>query len=131
MSVIDPTRITAIFRALSVTASDSANTHKSTIDKKAGATASIKIEGGQERDKDKLKKNLQAILKKLKEQDSAFEEKAPKVVIKEILLWEFGEDFFNHPQFNRISKTVSEQMLAKQSSKDYFFRVVDELIKFD
>ncbi|GGY84842.1 hypothetical protein GCM10011613_32360 [Cellvibrio zantedeschiae] len=126
MSIIDPTRITAIFKTLSVTSSDGANTHKSTIEKKAGAAASLKIDNSQERDKEKLKKNLQTILKKLKEQDN-FEEKAPKAVIKEILLWEFGDEFFNHPQFNRISQTVSEQMLTKKHSKDYFFRIVAEL----
>lgn len=128
MSIIDPTRIAAIFRALSVTGSDGTNTHKKNVDKKAVATASVKIERVQEKDKEELKKKLRILLIELKAKDVSFEEKAPSAVIKEILLWEFGEDFFNHPQFNRISRAVSDQMLAKQASKDYFFKIVDELI---
>lgn len=126
--MIDPTRLTAIFRALSVSKSPDGATRELKKEKASTATHASRIEKSGERDQEQLKQALRHSLKKLKAIDPEFEKKAPTVVIKEILLWEFGEDFVTHPQFNGISQTVVNQMMRSKSMQDYFTSMVNHMV---
>lgn len=126
MTNIDPTRLTAIFRALSATETNkSQSTESNPEKKKASATKSISIEEKPKRDKENLKKALSIRLKKLKKEDAEFHKKAPLVTIKEILLWEFGEELINHPDFNYISQIIVEQVHTNEALQDYLENLIN------
>jgi len=129
MSAIDPTKISAIFRALAIKASDQARlqeSKKETELKSSPLSRAINI--NRERDKEKLKKNLKQQLTKLKKVDGEYEKKASNLVVKEILLWEFGDDFIAHPLFNLISQNISEKLLSKKNAQVHFHKFLDDLI---
>lgn len=123
MTTIDPARLVSILQALSFknipNKQGVLNRGKST-----GAPVSLVIEKKNYRDKEQLKRNLRERLKRLKSQPD-FIEKAPEVVIKEILLWEFGENFISHPEFNFISKNI----LSQVNSMDVLHKYMSEFIR--
>lgn len=111
MQNIDPTRLSAIFKSLA--------TRESVIESKSetkqGEPAihsgpSLAIKKVAARDSDLLKQNLRSKLRKLKAQNTDFETKAPLIAIREILLWEFGEDILNHPDFNHFTQVVTREV---------------------
>lgn len=125
MTNIDPSRLTAIFRALSATETYKSQSAEGNLDKKkTSLSKSISIEDGSKRNKEKLKQALSLRLKILKKEDPEFQKKAPLVAIKEILLWEFGEELINHPDFNYISQIVTEQVDTNKSLHDYMKKLI-------
>lgn len=126
MTNIDPSRLTAIFRALSSTETYKSQSAESNPEKKkTSASKSISIEEKPKRDKEALKEILSIRLKKLKKEDPEFQKKAPLIAIKEILLWEFGEDLINHPDFNYISQVVTEQVNTNQPLHNYMEKLIN------
>lgn len=131
MTNIDPSRLAAIFRGLSSTESQ-----KKAIDKKQGIeqpnrdkVASVEIKSNPDRDKENLKQNIYARLSKLKAQDPAYRDKAPAIVIKEILLWEFGEGLLQHPEFNYFSQTIINQVKGHSELEAYLTSLVEAIEK--
>lgn len=128
MSTIDPARLTSILRSLSVKKLDKTNAaeNKNHI---RDTSPSLIIDKTKERDKEQLKKNLRERLTRLKKQDPDFGNKAPATVIKEILLWEFGENIMLHPEFNHIASNIASQVDASKKLSDYLKVLVVELTK--
>lgn len=125
MTNIDPTRLTAIFRALSATEAQKNQSAEGALEKKKTTSSkSITIETKAKRDKEDLKKALSMQLKKIKKEDPNFSTKAPIIAIKEILLWEFGEDLMNHPDFNFISQMVVDQVNTNKPMEDYLKNLI-------
>ena len=122
MNSIDPTRLIAIFRSLSAKESNkNISDNKRATSQTENQTVSVEMKGGARRDKETLKKNIHSRLSKLKVQDKHYQEKAPTVVIKEILLWEFGDNFLQHPEFQHISQTIINDV-RNHSELDKFLR---------
>lgn len=120
MSTIDPARLAAIFRSLSANESTkNAIENKKSTRQSENHIASIDMKRGSHRDKETLKKNIYLRLSKLKLQDKLYQEKAPTIVIKEILLWEFGENFLQHPEFQHLTQTIIDHV-KNQSDLDKF-----------
>ncbi len=71
-----------------------------------------------------LKKNIYAGLSKLKWQDPNHRKKAPSIVIKEILLWEFGECLLQHPEFNYFSNTILNQVREHVQLENYLSELI-------
>jgi hypothetical protein len=128
MTNIDPSRLAAIFRGLSSTESQKTTVeNKKTIDSTTkDKVASIDLKSSPQRDKETLKKNIYLRLTKLKNQDpSKFKEKAPAIVIKEILIWEFGDNLLNHPEFNYFSQTIINQVKGHNELEAYLSKLID------
>lgn len=121
MTNIDPTRLAAIFRGLSAKESQLKTSKKeSSVDStQKEKVASVEIKSNLQRDKDQLKRNIYLRLSKLKAQDGSYQEKAPAVVIKEILLWEFGETILQHPEFHYFSQTIIDQVKGHKEMEAY------------
>lgn len=126
MSTIDPARLTSILHSLSVKKLDktTATENKNHI---PDTSPSLIIDKTKERDKEQLKKSLRERLTRLKKQDPDFENKAPAAVIKEILLWEFGENIMLHPEFNHIASNIASQVDTSKKLSDYLKVLVVEL----
>lgn len=127
MTTIDPTRLTSILRSLSVKEVGNKSNVADNNGQLHEASPSLVIEKGKPRDKDQLRKNLRDRLTRLKKQGADFEKKAPGAVIREILLWEFGENIISHPEFNHIANNISSQIQTSKSLKDYLVVLVKEL----
>lgn len=130
MTNIDPSRLAAIFRGLSSTESQK-NTveNKKAIDQNnKDKVASIDLKSGPQRDKENLKKNIYTRLTKLKAQDATtYREKAPAIVIKEILLWEFGDNLLQHPEFNYFSQTIINQVKGHSELEAYLSKLIETI----
>ena len=121
MTNIDPTRLAAIFRGLSAKESQNKTLSKNSSVESSNKenVASVEIKSNLQRDKDQLKRNIYLRLSKLKAQDASYQEKAPGVVIKEILLWEFGEGILQHPEYNYFSQTIIDQVKGHKELEAY------------
>ncbi len=58
------------------------------------------------RDPDVLKMRMANKLRTLKRGSAHFIEEAPLVTIQEIMTWEFGDQFLNHPDFKHITQSI-------------------------
>lgn len=76
-----------------------------------------------------LKSRLQGRLRALKQSDADFSEAAPIVTVQEILRWEFGEDVFEHAEFERVASQVAEALLSSEPMRGTIQRLIDELAK--
>lgn len=128
MTTIDPARLASILRSLSIKEMSTAANTRTSEHKLSTSAPSLVIDKSKQRDKDQLRKNLRERLKRLKTQGVDFEQKAPGVVIKEILLWEFGENIILHPEFNHIATNISNQIHLTKVLNDYLITLVSELV---
>jgi hypothetical protein len=128
MTTIDPARLASILRSLSIKEMSTAANTRTSERKLSTSAPSLVIDKSKQRDKDQLRKNLRERLKRLKTQGIDFEQKAPGVVIKEILLWEFGENIILHPEFNHIATNISNQIHLTKVLNDYLITLVSELV---
>jgi|GEM_PF-5610420 len=103
------------------TSDDKSNTNKSEI-----SARSITIQKTNTRSKEHLKKCIKHRLSKLKKSDTDFQAKATVVTIQEILLWEFGEDIINHPDFNLLSLSVTNQVAKNHELTAYLQQFTTE-----
>jgi len=75
------------------------------------------------RDPTVLKTRLTQRLKTLKKSNN-FAEAAPIVTVQEILRWEFGEETFQHPDFERIAGQVAFVLMHDESLKSAVENVI-------
>lgn len=129
MTNIDPSRLTAIFRNLSTTETPKNTTpgDKDITGKKNESSPSVEIKKNASKSKGELKKQLAARLIKLNQQDASYSEKAPVVVVREILLWEFGENMLNHPEFNHLTQLIVTQVKDNEELTAYLEKLIDSL----
>jgi hypothetical protein len=133
MTNIDPSRLAAIFRGLSSTESqkNTVENKKSMAQPSKDKVASIDVKSNPQRDKENLKKNIYLRLSKLKAQDAEYKEKAPAIVIKEILLWEFGESLLQHPEFNYFAQTIIDQVKGHIELETYLDSLIKNLYEYN
>lgn len=123
MPPIDPTQLTGIFKTLSLT---EAIKHHGEKSKKTAHknNPSIELKGAHERSKEELKKQLRYVLRKQKAEDKNFATNAPAIAIKEILIWEFGEDILDHPEFKHFSDIVIKELAANKELAAYIKNLI-------
>lgn len=127
MTNIDPARLAAIFQALSSTElkkKDLDASQQAAKNPTRDKVASVDVKPDLRRDKQTLKKNIYLRLQRLKSQEGDYFEKAPAVVIKEILLWEFGEDLLQYPEFNFFLQTIVCQVKGHLELETYLSALI-------
>ncbi|MEK6789602.1 MAG: hypothetical protein AABY68_11690 [Pseudomonadota bacterium] len=71
-----------------------------------------------------LKSRISERLKMLKKSSTDFAKAAPIVTVQEILRWQFGEDIFLHPDFDRIVGNIAAMMLNDETLKASLTKVI-------
>ena len=127
MADIDPSRLSAIFRALSSKESMRACDNKNYGSKSEVSAHSITIQKTNTKSKEYLKSKINLRISKLKKTDVAFQEKATAVTIQEILLWEFGDEIINHPDFNLLSLSIIKKVTKNHELFAYLQKFIAEV----
>jgi len=125
MPPIDPTLLSGIFKTLSPTEAIKPHAKQNKKAADHAPTASIELKGATERSKGELKKQLRYRLKKHKAEDKNFTVNAPAIAIKEILIWEFGEEILEHPEFKYFSELVLKELAANKELAAYINNLVE------
>lgn len=131
MTKIDPSRLSAIFKSLSSVDSLKTPAQENGGQNLVETSPALSIQKNVPRDKEFLKKNIKEKLIQLKHQKGNFEEKAPLVAIREVLLWEFGEDFINHPDFNYFTQIVTDQVVGNEELLTYLKSLISSYTQKD
>lgn len=113
MSRIDPNRLAAIFRQLTL---EKTNASRAT-DKLGNKPTQTPTQTANDpiRDPEALRRNLRQRLLRLKQESATFSELAPAVTVREVLIWEFGENVLNHPQFSEVANSVTQAIQANHT----------------
>jgi hypothetical protein len=112
MTRIDPLRIAEIFKTLASESGEQVRRNHSDVQHKPLVASSGK--DSKNHDKEVLRQRLRQRLQRLSQEDIDFEEVAPEVTIKEVLIWEFGEQVMNHPEFNLLAAKVTRTMQGNE-----------------
>lgn len=112
MTRIDPSRIAEIFRSLASESAEQVRYNHHNAQHKSLAANPEK--DSKSHDKDVLRQRLRQRLLRLSQEDIDFAEVAPEVTIKEVLIWEFGEQVMNHPEFNLLATKVTRTMQGNE-----------------
>lgn len=126
MAEIDPTKLYAIFRTLSSEVSKEKKIKQGAAQPPNRQSPSLTFRKGPPRDKDVLMTNLTRRLNEIKSDDN-YKNQAPTIAIQEILLWEFGEDFINHPNFKQLTTSITHQVVTNKELKAYLDRFISEV----
>lgn len=126
MNPIDPARIASIFRTLTNDGKVSTDRKNNTASELSDAGSSKKI---QPHNKNILRQRLQNRLKKLQAESGDFSELAPEITIKEVLIWEFGDNILNHPEFSSIAKKVVKTIQASENTSFHLNNLIQQLIE--
>lgn len=107
---IDPSRLSRLLLALQkpeAARSNESDRAKQTTTQTRGShttTRDIKV----------LRKEIQSRLKALDKMSEDYDSAAASITIQEILRWEFGSDILDHSEFNRISSSIAQTLLADE-----------------
>lgn len=127
MNRIDPSRIAGIFRTLATDsgkpAASGKKTESHTQSKQLDSTKEIKSH-----DENVLRQRLHKRLKRLYTEADNFLDLAPEVTIKEVLIWEFGDNILDHPEFNAIAKKVTQTVQMSENTSLHLKNLIQQLI---
>ncbi len=115
MSKIDTSRISSIFRTLSPTHAQKRNDRSD--------SASTK-DVNERKDAEVLRAKLIDRVRALDKTSDDFVAHAKEATIREILVWEFGDEILNHPSFKQIASSIT-LLMSEDSTLNASF---DELI---
>lgn len=120
---IDPSRLSRILGALS-------QPPQAVSQQKTAATSNQKGTGTKKASRDiaTLRSSLRTRLRKLSFDDSHYDDTAFTITIQEILAWEFGADIMNHPDFQRITKSIVETMIQDEKVAMSMKKIVGDMI---
>ena len=127
MTRIDPLRIAQIFRSLASDSGDQVQRNSNDAEYKPLVSGSDKEP--KKHDKEVLRQRLRQRLKRLIQEDIDFAIVAPEVTIKEVLIWEFGEDVMSHPEFNLIASKVTRTMQDNEKVVLQLQQLIREMTK--
>jgi hypothetical protein len=122
MTRIDPIRLARIFGTLSSKdkpAASKTHTSDKTVDKEQLSSA---------RDEAVLKLRLRQQLQTLKQKSANFSEEAPYVAIQEIMGWEFGDQFYSHPEFKLIVNSIVDSIKSSPELRTHMNAMITELV---
>ncbi len=123
MPEISPIRLAEIFRSLS-------STTKRTEKKKSRKSHEPEPNRSPEpvRDKTVLKEKLIKRLEKLDRDKSDYIEDASLITIQEIIIWEFGNEILNHPEFKIISSTIANNIVKSPELNEHMSLFISEAL---
>ncbi|MFZ5843953.1 MAG: hypothetical protein ACOY3E_13775 [Pseudomonadota bacterium] len=110
MTRIDPSRIAAIFQQLRTEKAGSprpVNRGTDNSGRPIAETATL-----QRRDPENLRHNLRQRLARLQNEGGNFAALAPEIAVREVLVWEFGDEVLNHPDFHQVAASVTRAIQA-------------------
>lgn len=125
MTQIDAARLSRVLASLTKPKERTDTTSKAgeaTTEVARGKTSTL-------RDSAILKSRLSERLKALKKSSTDFAEAAPVVTVQEVLRWEFGEEIFQHPDFERIAGQVASVLMSDDSLKGAVESVIGRLLE--
>lgn len=127
---IDPTRLSAIFKTLSATESlKSQRQNNEQATKGLDNTPATNLKKIKKSDREELKKKLKYKLTKIKSEEGNFEDNAKRAAVREVLFWEFGEDFINHPEFKQINKKILDQINNNDKLQSALLGMIKDLLR--
>lgn len=91
------------------------------------ANATAQEPGGPVRDLPALRQKLSAMLDGLDIDDEQAVAKARRPVLQEIVLWEFGNDFRQHPEFAPMLETIERAFVTDPKAPARFAALVRDL----
>ncbi len=75
-----------------------------------------------------LKSKLADTLKSVKETSDTFDEEAPLIAIQEVILWEFGEESINDPDFRQVTESITDSIMADPNLKAQMSNLINSLL---
>lgn len=79
------------------------------------------------RDVGALRRELAAILADVDENDPAALEAARRRVVRSVLLWEFGGELREHPQWQPMLDRIANALAGNEAHREEFTRMVKDL----
>ena len=123
MTEIQPTRLNAIFKTLSATSKKTEQAQR-----KVAAKPHEKPAATQVRSKEDLSNRLRGRLKKLSKDSESFTKDATLIAIQEIIIWEFGDDILDHPEFKLIARSITEKIKESKELQVHMSKLINEFI---
>jgi len=128
MTRVDPSRIAEIFRSLS---NESGNF--SVFPKSASQQESVNVGSvlqNKRYDHEVLRQRLRKRLKRLNAEmeSGSFLGVAKEVTIKEVLIWEFGDEITNHPEFNSIANKIVDTMQNNKGVSIQLQQLIEQMV---
>jgi len=102
MTKIDPSRISTFLRNIATEKTSKVGTKQNTVSQTTG-----KSNSNQRISKKELREKILREVSELRNLQKKGSPEVAAIAIKEILLWEFGDNFLNHPQYNRINEEIT------------------------
>ncbi|HEX4910272.1 MAG TPA: hypothetical protein VFV64_05865 [Permianibacter sp.] len=127
MTRIDPSRIAAIFQQLRAEKTDSPRPVSRGADKSGQPVA--EAAAGQRRDPENLRHNLRLRLARLQGENGNFAELAPEIAVREVLVWEFGDEVLNHPDFHQVAASVTRTIQANSKVNAELQKLIRQLTR--
>lgn len=125
MTRIDSSRIAEIFRSLaSESAGQVRHNHNNAQHKPLAANPE---KDSKSHDKDVLRQRLRQRLQRLSQEDIDFAEVAQEVTVKEVLIWEFGDQVMNHPEFNLLATKVTRAMRGNEKIAFHLQKLIRDM----
>ncbi len=127
MTTIDPLRIAQIFRSLASESGTQVQRNPNDSPHKHMVSGAQKEKGPKGHDKEMLRQRLRQRLLRLKQENIDFFAVAPEVTVKEVLIWEFGEQVMNHPEFNILTNKIIRTMQANTKAATQLQKLIREM----
>lgn len=127
MTRIDPSRIAAIFQQLRTEKTGSprpVNRGTENSGRPIAETAAM-----QRRDPENLRQNLRQRLARLQNEGGNFAELAPEIAVREVLVWEFGDEVMNHPDFHQVAASVTRAIQANSKINTELQKLILQLTR--
>lgn len=128
MTQIGPAQIVRILASLSKPAGN-AGTSATT---KTAATRTSGPEGHPgpiKKSASSLKSRLRNRLAAVDRNAADYEQQTSLITVQEIVLWEFGDDILNHPQFGTVAEKVTQALTSDPALKEALSRAVENLVQ--
>lgn len=112
-----------VLRLLAASGTKEAGTARS-----ARAAGAQSVRGGAARpDVDELRRRLRTQLRRLKGESPDYHDLAPEVVVREILVWEFGESIVGNSEFSNVVSQVVIAMKPNAAVSKNLRRLIAEM----
>lgn len=121
MPQIDPTRLSRIFTALTQPRQQVEVSNKQQVIESVGGQKNTR------KDAAVLRANVKSRLLRLRNSTEDFDAAAPRILVQEILRWEFGDDILEHSAFEQAVAGIAFAVRANLSTHESMTRLIAEL----
>ncbi len=117
-------QINSIFKIARSQLFKQAKTGLSATDKKTKTSAKKKIK---KISSNELKKSISEKLQSLDKKNDDYMQQSSNVFLESVLLWEFGEEIINAPEFHQMLDKINNAIHSNKESSDKFSRLIKQL----